>query len=198
MADVCDGRLFRLHQPLERRDPDFVISISGPDVRFGRPGAGSGAPRGRACLDSGVFHPDIVGMALAERVATDDSTAVGRERRHLPFGAPHVFVMVIIDGGNPSSVHRITQTESIIGRGEEAQFIIDDEQVSKAHCKVRVEGSVCKITDLGSRNGTSVNGRRLNKDVAHRVRHLDEIEIGKRRMLLLAGRFRDSPKNSAV
>ena len=48
------------------------------------------------------------------------------------------------------------------------------------------------------RNGTTVNGRRLNAEVAQRLRHLDEVEIGKHRFFLLAGRYRDTPKNRAV
>jgi pSer/pThr/pTyr-binding forkhead associated (FHA) protein len=73
--------------------------------------------------------------------------------------------------------------------------VIEDDLVSKVHCKVRVDGAVCTIVDVGSRNGTSVNGRRLSKDVAQRLRNLDEIEVGSHRLMLLAGRFRGTPKN---
>jgi pSer/pThr/pTyr-binding forkhead associated (FHA) protein len=137
-------------------------------------------------------------MALADAASMDESTAVGRARRQSPFGAPHVFVLVVIGGQDTTAVHRIVRPETLIGRAEGAHFILDDGQVSKAHCKIRVEGPVCTLVDLGSRNGTSVNGRRLMKDVAQRLRHLDEIEIGKYRLFLLTGRFRDKPKNKAV
>jgi len=125
----------------------------------------------------------------------DDSTAAGQARRQSPFGEPHVFVLAVIGGGDTAAVHRIVRPETLIGRAEGAHFILEDEQISKAHCKIRVEGSVCTIMDLGSRNGTSVNGRRLLKEVAQRLRHLDEIEIGKHRLLLVTGRFRDKPKS---
>ena len=137
-------------------------------------------------------------MGLAEKSEFDDSTAVGRARRQQPFGAPHVFVLAVIGGKDTARAHRIVRTETVLGRDQEADFVVDDEQISKMHCKIRVEGAVCTIVDLGSRNGTTVNGRRLNAEVAQRLRHLDEVEIGKHRFFLLAGRYRDTPRNRAV
>ncbi len=137
-------------------------------------------------------------MGLAERPEFDDSTAVGRARRQQPFGAPHVFVLTVIGGKDTARSHRLVQTETVIGRDRDAHIVIDDEQISKMHCRIRVDGAVCTIVDLDSRNGTTVNGRRLNPEVAQRLRHLDEIEIGKHRFFLLAGRYRDNPKNRAI
>ncbi len=137
-------------------------------------------------------------MGHAENAEIDTSTAVNRLRRAAPFGAPHVYVLVVIEGRDASAVHRIVRPETIIGRGESAHFHLEDDQISKEHCKIRVEGPVCKIVDLGSRNGTSVNGRPLRPEIAHRLRHLDEIQIGKQRLFLLAGQYRDHPRNTAL
>jgi pSer/pThr/pTyr-binding forkhead associated (FHA) protein len=134
-------------------------------------------------------------MDPADTALVDDSTATGPARRQSPFGSPHVFLLAVIAGQDTRAAHRIVRPETLIGRAEGAHFILEDERISKAHCKIRVEGSVCTIMDLGSRNGTSVNGRRLLPDVAHRLRHLDEIELGKHRLLLVTGRFRDKPQN---
>ncbi|MGH9868481.1 MAG: FHA domain-containing protein [Candidatus Polarisedimenticolia bacterium] len=114
--------------------------------------------------------------------------------REAPFGAPHVFVLAVIDGDDPSAVHRITRAETILGRGEESHVAIEDEQVSRVHCRLRVEGSVCTLMDTGSRNGTSVNGRRIVANVAQRLRNLDEIRVGSHRLLFLCGRFNDAGK----
>jgi len=126
----------------------------------------------------------------------DVSETADERGRPAPFGAPHVFVLVMVEGDDASAVHRIVRSETILGRGEEAHLAIEDELVSKVHCRIRVDGPVCMIVDPGSRNGTSVNGRRLPRDVAQRVRNLDEIEVGSHRLMLLAGRFRGTPKNS--
>jgi pSer/pThr/pTyr-binding forkhead associated (FHA) protein len=134
-------------------------------------------------------------MTLPQRIPEGAGETADRQQRQLPFGAPHVFVLVVVDGNDIAAVHRVTRPETILGRGETATFVLEDEQISKEHCKIRVDGSVCTIIDTGSRNGTKVNGRRLPKGVAQRLRHLDEIAIGDHRLFLLAGRFRERPKN---
>jgi len=129
-------------------------------------------------------------MAHASGSAAEMTRTIDRRTRPVPFGAPHVFVLVVIDGDDPAAAHRLAATDTIIGRGAEAQFSIEDDQVSKSHCRIHVVGSVCTIFDLGSRNGTSVNGRALSANSGQRLRHLDEIQVGSHRLLLLAGRFR--------
>jgi pSer/pThr/pTyr-binding forkhead associated (FHA) protein len=131
------------------------------------------------------------------RAATDVTGTVDRRTRPEPFGAPHVYLLAVIDGEDPAAVHRVVRQDTILGRGEEAHLAIDDEQVSKTHCRIRIEGPVCTIFDLGSRNGTILNGRRLPPNVGQRLRHLDEIEIGDHRLLFLAGRFRQDRKQAA-
>jgi pSer/pThr/pTyr-binding forkhead associated (FHA) protein len=66
---------------------------------------------------------------------------------------------------------------------------VNDEKVSKRHCQIRTDGPVCTIQDLGSRNGTWVNGRKM-RDTALRLRHLDEIQIGTTRLFVLHGAFK--------
>lgn len=48
-----------------------------------------------------------------------------------------------------------------IGRGEGNTIALDDTQVSRAHAMVHCAGEVVYLTDLGSRNGTLVNRRRV-------------------------------------
>ena len=116
-----------------------------------------------------------------------------RARTPAPFTAPYVFVLAVIDGQEPSVAYRVVQHDTVIGRGDEADFSIDDEEVSKQHCMLRVNGSVCTMIDKGSLNGTLVNGRRLRARVGHRVHHLDEIQVGDTYLMLLAGCFKHRP-----
>ena len=124
-----------------------------------------------------------------------ESRTADLRQREAPFGAPYFFALLVIEGDDPSLIHRIIRSETLIGRGEESHFTIEDEQVSKVHCRIRVNGPICTIVDSGSRNGTAVNGRRLAPKVAQRLRNLDEIEIGSHRLLLLSGRSRGQLKN---
>ena len=118
-----------------------------------------------------------------------DGKTAERSVRASPFGAPHVFVLVVVDGRDLTAVHRITRNNTVLGRGEESHLSIDDDVVSSQHCAIRVDGPVCTVQDLKSLNGTIVNGRRLRAGVAQRIRHLDQIQIGETCLFLLSGRF---------
>lgn len=48
-----------------------------------------------------------------------------------------------------------------IGRWEDNDVVIDDRWVSRYHAQVRREGEQYIVQDLGSKNGTFVNGRRI-------------------------------------
>jgi pSer/pThr/pTyr-binding forkhead associated (FHA) protein len=122
------------------------------------------------------------------------SRTADRSRRKPPFGAPHVFVLAVVDGDDAKASYRIVSSETVIGRDQECDIPIPDEQISKVHCRIRVEGPVATIVDAGSRNGTCVNGRRLVPNVAQRLKSLDEIEVGSHRLLLITGRSRAKPK----
>ena len=50
--------------------------------------------------------------------------------------------------------------ELVIGR-ENADLTVDDAEVSRRHLAVRLEGGQLEVEDLGSANGTFVNGRRI-------------------------------------
>jgi len=117
-----------------------------------------------------------------------------RNVRTPPFGAPHVFVLAVVEGDDPAAVYRILRSESVLGRAERADLRIDDPEISNRHCVLFVDGPLCGLRDVGSRNGTFVNGRRLRPDVLERLRHLDEIEVGSVRLVFLAGRFRPRPE----
>jgi len=64
----------------------------------------------------------------------------------------------------------------VIGRdGELSQIVVADSQVSRAHCVIGREGKLLQVEDLGSRNGTLLNDKRVMKAV---LRHHDVIKIG--------------------
>ncbi|MBY6411901.1 DUF3662 domain-containing protein [Rhodococcus sp. BP-252] len=48
--------------------------------------------------------------------------------------------------------------QNIIGRGQDAQFRLPDTGVSRRHVEIRWDGRVAMLSDLGSTNGTTVNG----------------------------------------
>lgn len=54
--------------------------------------------------------------------------------------------------------YQLREGSNVIGRGQEAQFRLPDTGVSRRHADIRWDGQVALLTDLGSTNGTTVNG----------------------------------------
>jgi predicted component of type VI protein secretion system len=63
-----------------------------------------------------------------------------------------------------------------IGRLESCEVFVPDDDVSREHATIRRQGEGWVIQDLGSRNGTAVNGKRVK--AAATLRPGDEVEIG--------------------
>ncbi|MHC4249923.1 MAG: protein kinase domain-containing protein [Planctomycetota bacterium] len=71
---------------------------------------------------------------------------------------------------------------------------VEDAALSRRHCSVANEGGRLVVEDLGSRNGTFVNGERI---VRRNLRPGDEIEIGESRVIVRAPRSGEpAPKNT--
>lgn len=56
----------------------------------------------------------------------------------------------------------IRKPETVIGRREDCDLRIAVGDVSRKHSKVSVDGDAARVEDLGSSNGTFVNGKRVN------------------------------------
>ncbi len=69
-----------------------------------------------------------------------------------------------------------------IGRSADADFILDDSLVSRRHCSLHGSDAGVIVSDLGSRNGTEVNGVRVRAEVL--VRPGDQIRVGRAHFLV--------------
>ena len=63
-----------------------------------------------------------------------------------------------------------------LGRSRQCDIVVDDPNVSRTHAELRPRGGSWVLTDLGSTNGSSVNGRRVDAPTV--VKPGDEIELG--------------------
>ena len=66
--------------------------------------------------------------------------------------------------------------EFLVGRGEDCDLCLRDPEVSRHHCLIRVRGRETAISDLGSSNGTFINGHRLLSQA--KLNTGDEIVLG--------------------
>lgn len=72
----------------------------------------------------------------------------------------------------------LAEGETVFGRSDSCTVVLGVESVSRRHCSIRVEGGEVRILDLGSTNGTWLNGRRLPVDEPTRIEMGDRLEIG--------------------
>jgi hypothetical protein len=128
-------------------------------------------------LDTGVFR-------------VRSATATGRPRTPqggpppAPAGQPRTppQVQLEIDG----RVIRMTGTVAVIGRGAEADVVVDDPGVSRRHAEIHTGGGRVRVVDLGSTNGTFVDGERVGTgDLADGSR----ITVGRTRIVVRLGQW---------
>ena len=84
--------------------------------------------------------------------------------------------LVVNQGVHQGTFIPITRRLFAIGRDETCQLRLRSEEVSRRHAELKMTAKLVLIRDLGSRNGTTVNGRRLNSIAT--LRHGDRVEIG--------------------
>ena len=74
----------------------------------------------------------------------------------------------------------------LIGRSPSCNLTLEDPLVSRQHARITIERDQATISDLGSRNGTLLNGEPLFDD--HPLEHNDRIRIGSHEMVYLEER----------
>ncbi|MBX3131228.1 MAG: sigma 54-interacting transcriptional regulator [Polyangiaceae bacterium] len=127
---------------------------------MGRPGSPT--------LTETALGDDVVGLG--------DATALAPSGPYLVvFEATRTRVFVLPERG-----------EVVIGRGDDAALRVDDRRASRAHLRIAVNDDGITATDLGSHNGTRLNGRRLTADTP--LCSGDVLEIGSTALALHAPR----------
>jgi Protein of unknown function (DUF3662)/FHA domain len=115
--------------------------VAAPPVPPGHPALPPLPPlRGRVAGDTGRQNPSFTGRAGAR---------------------PGLKHLLVVDG--PGTRHELSTGRNVIGRGTEADIRLPDTGVSRKHVDVVLEGGTATAEDLGSTNGTLVNGRRISR-----------------------------------
>jgi pSer/pThr/pTyr-binding forkhead associated (FHA) protein len=124
-------------------------------------------------------------------VILDPHAFDGKEQQ--PPAAPQKACLKILLPTGDVFDRELKEGEIQIGKGPRNDVVMADAAVSAAHAIIRGEGGIYTITDLGSRNGTFMNGERVSS--ARQLNHGDVIGMG---LSKLTFRFTDYSDTSAI
>jgi pSer/pThr/pTyr-binding forkhead associated (FHA) protein len=137
-----------------------------------------------------VTQPDHLMIAVADptdKATIDEVERVTRKKASLRLAVPseiiarldHFFMPRLI-GVMPTGEKieaLLNHSEIEIGKAPHNRLVISDPTVSSTHAIVLVRDGGYSIVDLGSSNGTFVNGQRLGSE-SHTLQHGDKIQLG--------------------
>jgi pSer/pThr/pTyr-binding forkhead associated (FHA) protein len=84
----------------------------------------------------------------------------------------------------------------VIGRAPDCAIVVDDRLVSRQHARIRCQPAAWLVEDLGSSNGTFVNGERLTHP--RRLAPGDVVLVGRTELQILPGDAIDLPPRQRV
>jgi pSer/pThr/pTyr-binding forkhead associated (FHA) protein len=85
----------------------------------------------------------------------------------------------IVRPDGSSTDHELTEETLTIGRAPDNVFPIDDVSVSSHHAQIAPSAGIFLLKDLGSTNGTMVNGSELQPETEYTLKPGDKIRFGK-------------------
>ncbi|HYV46438.1 MAG TPA: FHA domain-containing protein, partial [Myxococcaceae bacterium] len=66
--------------------------------------------------------------------------------------------------------------EAVLGRSPSCEIPLDDVKVSRRHARIALADGKAVISDLGSRNGTTVNGEKISAEIT--LAPGDQVQVG--------------------
>ncbi|MBI5179659.1 MAG: FHA domain-containing protein [Nitrospinae bacterium] len=108
-------------------------------------------------------------------------------------GIMRSFKLVVRQPTGELTEYPIASDEKILGRLDTADVTLNDNVVSRKHARVWAEGGKAFIEDLGSHNGTLVDGTLIPKGEAAELKENCTIQIGTFRMTVLNALDKASP-----
>src|SRR3954466_13710876 len=88
--------------------------------------------------------------------------------------------LVFLAGPIAGRRYKLGDGEYVIGRRSDCQIFVPDMRVSRQHARLWKNGEGWSLEDLGSNNGTFINGVKLQQ--ATTIKHEDEITIANNRI----------------
>lgn len=85
-------------------------------------------------------------------------------------------ILKVLEGAKTGTKIAIKKERFLIGRSQQCNLCAGSSSISRQHCVIKRSDTQVSIKDLGSRNGTVVNGKKITHEVE--IKSGDEIGIG--------------------
>ena len=95
-------------------------------------------------------------------------------------------LIALDNAGNASREYLLTQSQCSVGSDPSNDLVTSEPTVSRRHALFTRTGNTCEVTDLGSTNGTHLDGRRITAPTV--LRDGAEIQFGSARFLFREGK----------
>src|SRR3954463_6706425 len=128
--------------------------------------------RGRPSTRSGAHEDEGESTRITNLASLESELRARRQQVHA--------YLVVLAGTNLGEAYKIDGPESVVGRAMSAQLRLNDDGISRRHCRVLSIGGRVIIEDLGSANGTLVNGEMVQHQ---ELKEGDKIRLGANTML---------------
>src|SRR5688500_13130288 len=102
--------------------------------------------------------------------------------------------LVFLAGPIAGRRYKLADGEYIIGRRSDCQIFVPDMRVSRQHARLWRDNEIWAVEDLGSNNGTFVNGVKVQQATA--IRHDDEIVIANNRIRVEGDKEKFAPEGA--
>jgi len=91
-------------------------------------------------------------------------------------------ILKVLEGAKVGTKIAVKKDEFLVGRSQKCHLCAGSSSISRRHCVIRRKETKVTIEDLGSRNGTLVNGKKTQGEVE--LSSGDELGIGTLKLLL--------------
>ena len=121
-----------------------------------------------------LFLIIVIRAIYRDAKASETGEAPGRVRRKKKKEGAHV---VVVAGDRNLGSRYYLNENVMIGRASSSDIVVDDTYASEQHARLFVSGGAYHAEDVGSTNGTYVNGRKIS--YPFELREGDRVKIGK-------------------
>jgi pSer/pThr/pTyr-binding forkhead associated (FHA) protein len=74
---------------------------------------------------------------------------------------PENFLLRVVEGRTKGRKYFLTSDETVLGSGSDVDLLVEDPFASRSHCRIARSHDGYEIEDMGSRNGTMLDGRKV-------------------------------------